>query len=611
MNIFKKCLAILMAGLMIASTLTACTQKKDGSGETSGTEGQAGQADLAERYSGLTPKEVYDALSAADQVKITVTERGAEDDGTTPYEYSTLIERAGDTVALTSSSADYTSVEYVDFEKGYVYYEKTEGEWVTEPSYYEDWADLLTMFSEDGYEFLFVNDHFTADGDRFTLTPETSAEFFEQYGGALAETHGEQDVKLNAGMTREGTRYTFRTELLTADNTLLAGSDVTVEFCETSVTLPEAAPLEPDGTEEADPPETLPDDTLLTSELYASLDFTQYLEIPDLSTLKAPLKTVEAQWESYVNRVRYDSMTFTDAPAGAAASLNDEVNIHYKGYAAYAEDQLSEGTLANMTNIAYDEEGVLYDGYDLVLGSGSFVGAYENADAPEKNNRGFEEQLVGMKVGETRTITVTFPDNYGSEELNGTVIKFDVTVNGIRKGTLPELTDKLLADYLGDDNATVESVKAEAYAYYKSIVAYDTLFEAFAVRIYPDRPIDSAVTDYVTDYVSSVYEEKLTDEELQTVFEEQYENALAYARKAVGERMILEYLFSFYQVTMTQGEYVEARDADLEQNFFEYYYYYGISDAATLEAVFGKDLLVAQYKYEKLLPVLAEKVAFE
>jgi len=57
-------------------------------------------------------------------------------------------------------------------------------------------------------------------------------------------------------------------------------------------------------------------------------------------------------------------------------------------------------------------------GYNLELGSGTFI-------------PGFEEQLVDMKAGDAKTINVTFPENYGSSDLAGKDVTFDVTVNHI------------------------------------------------------------------------------------------------------------------------------------------------------------------------------------
>lgn len=365
------------------------------------------------------------------------------------------------------------------------------------------------------------------------------------------------------------------------------------------------------GTTAASTEEEIPGDTLLTAEGYHDLDFSKYLTLPEFSSIKASLAEVEAEWTALTDEICRANMVFTDAAENDVAAINDEVNVHYKGYAASSDVELSEGTLANMTNISYDDEGNISNGYALVLGSGSFIGAYESEEHPENNNPGFEEQLVGAKVGETRTITVTFPDNYGSEELNGTVIKFDVTINSLRKGTMPELTDQMVSDYTSGEYTTISALNTYIDTYYKNNLSYTAIADAVEITAYPDELIDSAIAEYVANYISNTYEEELTEEEAKTVFDEQYENAKKSAESTVGERMLLEYLFKQFDISLTQAEYLELRDADFERNYIYYMYYYGISDVETLEASFGKDVLVTQFKYEKLIPLLPDRIAFE
>jgi len=64
---------------------------------------------------------------------------------------------------------------------------------------------------------------------------------------------------------------------------------------------------------------------------------------------------------------------------------------------------------------------------------------------------GFEEQLVGAKAGEERTITITFPDDYGAEDLKGREAEFAVTVNEVKRKELPELDDEFASDAAGFD----------------------------------------------------------------------------------------------------------------------------------------------------------------
>jgi trigger factor len=64
---------------------------------------------------------------------------------------------------------------------------------------------------------------------------------------------------------------------------------------------------------------------------------------------------------------------------------------------------------------------------------------------------GFEEQLKGGKAGEERTLTITFPDDYGAAELAGNEAQFAVTVKEVKRKDLPELDDDFASDAAGFD----------------------------------------------------------------------------------------------------------------------------------------------------------------
>lgn len=78
-------------------------------------------------------------------------------------------------------------------------------------------------------------------------------------------------------------------------------------------------------------------------------------------------------------------------------------------------------------------EGGKGENYELTIGSGSFI-------------PGFEEQLIGMKVNETKDIKVNFPEEYQAEELKGKPATFVVKVNEIKTKELPELDDEFVKD---------------------------------------------------------------------------------------------------------------------------------------------------------------------
>ena len=78
-------------------------------------------------------------------------------------------------------------------------------------------------------------------------------------------------------------------------------------------------------------------------------------------------------------------------------------------------------------------EGGEAQGFDLTLGSGQFI-------------PGFEDQVVGMNVGESKDVNVTFPENYQAENLKGKPAVFAVKLNAIQGKELPEVTDEFIKE---------------------------------------------------------------------------------------------------------------------------------------------------------------------
>ena len=111
-----------------------------------------------------------------------------------------------------------------------------------------------------------------------------------------------------------------------------------------------------------------------------------------------------------------------------AAEMTDTVNIDFTG---------------KMDGKAF--EGGTAEGYDLTLGSHQFI-------------PGFEEGVVGMNIGETRDIEVTFPEDYQAEELKGKKAVFTVTLHKITGKVRPEL-DEEFAKKMGSDS--VEAYRAK------------------------------------------------------------------------------------------------------------------------------------------------------
>lgn len=107
----------------------------------------------------------------------------------------------------------------------------------------------------------------------------------------------------------------------------------------------------------------------------------------------------------------------------------DVVTIDYKGF--LGEEQFDGGTA---------------EGHELTIGSGQFI-------------PGFEEQLIGAKMGDDVEVKVTFPEDYRAEHLAGNEVTFKVHVHSISRKELPELDDEFAKDVSEFD--TLEDYKAD------------------------------------------------------------------------------------------------------------------------------------------------------
>ncbi|KHD38741.1 trigger factor [Clostridium acetobutylicum] len=114
---------------------------------------------------------------------------------------------------------------------------------------------------------------------------------------------------------------------------------------------------------------------------------------------------------------------------GEAVEKGDIAVIDFKGYVDDVAFEGSEGK-----------------DYSLEIGSGTFI---DN----------FEDQLVGLKKGESKDVNVKFPEEYGKEELNGKPAKFEVTIKEIKRKELPALDDEFAKEVSEFD--TLDEVKAD------------------------------------------------------------------------------------------------------------------------------------------------------
>lgn len=162
----------------------------------------------------------------------------------------------------------------------------------------------------------------------------------------------------------------------------------------------------------------------------------------------------------------------------------------------------------NIVNIDFvgSVDGVKFDGgsaegYDLELGSGSFI-------------PGFEEQLVGTKAGETKDVKVTFPEDYHAEELKGKEAVFECKINAVKKKELPKV----------DDDFVKEISEFDTLAEYKEDVKNKLVKDAEARA---DREYEEALVQAVVDNAEVEIPEAMINQEAEDMAQE-FEYRLSY-----------------------------------------------------------------------------------
>ena len=143
---------------------------------------------------------------------------------------------------------------------------------------------------------------------------------------------------------------------------------------------------------------------------------------------KAEYTVKDADVDAEIERLRQRNARMVEA-ADRAAEEGDTATIDFSG---------------SIDGVKFD--GGTSENYPLVLGSGSFI-------------PGFEEQVVGMKVGEEKDVNVRFPDDYQAEELKGKDAVFAVKLNKLEKKELPEVNDEFIKDAAGAES--VEAYRKE------------------------------------------------------------------------------------------------------------------------------------------------------
>ncbi|UMT79800.1 trigger factor [Staphylococcus roterodami] len=243
-------------------------------------------------------------------------------------------------------------------------------------------------------------------------------------------------------------------------------------------------------------------------------------------------------------------------------------------------------------------EGGQAEGYDLEVGSGSFI-------------PGFEEQLEGMKVGEEKDVVVTFPEEYHAEELAGKEATFKTKVNEIKFKEVPELSDEI-ANELDAEANTVDEYKENLHkrlAEQKATDAENIEKEEAITKATDNTTIDipEAMINTELDRMVSEFAQRIQQQglDLQTYFQisGQDETQLREQMKDDAEQRVKTNLTL---TAIAEAENIEATDEDIDKELEKMSGQFNISVEDIKNTLGNTDIIKNDVRIQKVIDLLRD-----
>jgi len=205
-------------------------------------------------------------------------------------------------------------------------------------------------------------------------------------------------------------------------------------------------------------------------------------------------------------------------------------------------------------------EGGSAEGFELVIGSGQFI-------------PGFEDQMIGMNQGETKDITVTFPEEYQAKDLAGKEAVFTVTVHEIKSRGEAKLDEEMVKRLIpGDENATADTVKEKI----KEQIKAEKTSKLYNEELKP-KMIEALVEAYDFDLPQNIVEQEIdaqVNQKAQSMSEEELasykgnDEKINELRESVRQDAINSVKATFLVDALARKEGVQVSDGEVSQTLY-------------------------------------------
>ena len=246
--------------------------------------------------------------------------------------------------------------------------------------------------------------------------------------------------------------------------------------------------------------------------------------------------------------------------------VDEEIDRAIKSQVKYVEveREVKDGDIATI-DFSGSIDGVKFEGgtatdYDLEIGSHSFIDT-------------FEEQLIGLKVGNKKNVEVTFPSNYHQESLKDKKAVFEVAIKAIKEKKYPELNDEFassvsefetVAAWKEDIEKKITERKTKQAEHEQESVMIEKIVDACKVEV-PEVMVEQQIDDYIEDFKQQLAYQglnlegylKYTNSTIEQLKDMRREDA----KKTVKTRLVLEKIVELEKLAVTEK--------DIEEKFNE------------------------------------------
>ena len=328
---------------------------------------------------------------------------------------------------------------------------------------------------------------------------------------------------------------------------------------------------------------------------YSETDMSQYITLGKYKGLTATVTTssevTKEDISDYIEELLAQSATTQDV-TGRPAAKGDTVVIDFVG---------------TVDGVAFS--GGTADNQSLTIGAGGYID-------------GFEDGIVGMNIGETKTIDVTFPASYHNADLAGKPAQFAITLDSISETVLPEYNDTFVREKF--DVATVaefenqvEAMLIEERQYMieseKQDAVYAIAVDNATVKSYPEGLVEDYMKsqiDYVKSYAEmySLSYSEFTEQVVGMSAADYEAEVRASAEESIKQEMVLYAIAQAENITVPADEMAEA-----EEYYLEYYNVDTVAEMCEMLKIsetYFKNTMNFSVIYTKVLEFLVDNATF-